>query len=207
MANRNLGMIFRSFTFIDKSMFLNLYKSLVRPHLEYASPIWSPMYKKDRIAIENVQRRATRLVRSLKNQTYEQRLKTLGLPSLEYRRSRADMVQTYKIMQDIDLIDKNKLFTMASCTRTRGHSKKLFKRRARLNVRVNMFSNRVTDTWNSLTEDIVTAPSLNAFKSRLNKFWHGHPCKFTPRCYATSYNMPEVWTPRTNASAEAMGLD
>ena len=46
IANRNLGLIFRSFTYIDKVMFLNLYKSLVRPHLEYATSVWSPMFKK-----------------------------------------------------------------------------------------------------------------------------------------------------------------
>ena len=56
-----LGLIFRTFTFMDKDMFLNLYKSLVRPHLEYATSVWSPLYKKDMIAIENIQRRATRL--------------------------------------------------------------------------------------------------------------------------------------------------
>ncbi len=92
LANRNVGIIFRTFTFMDKEIFLNLYKSIVRPHLEYASSVWSPVFKKDRIAIENVQRRATRLVNGLKDMSYEQRLKKLGLPSLEYRRERADMV-------------------------------------------------------------------------------------------------------------------
>ena len=66
LANRNLGIIFRTFTFLDTEIFLTLYKSLVRPHLEYATVVWSPLYKKDRIAIENVQRRATRLVRACK---------------------------------------------------------------------------------------------------------------------------------------------
>ena len=56
LANRNLGLIFRTFTYLDTEMFMSLYKSLVRPHLEYASVIWSPLYKKDRISIENVQR-------------------------------------------------------------------------------------------------------------------------------------------------------
>ena len=46
IANRNLGIIFRTFTFIDEEIFLNLYKSIVRPHVEYATPIWSPLYKK-----------------------------------------------------------------------------------------------------------------------------------------------------------------
>ena len=74
LANRNLGLIFRSFTYIDKAMFLNLYKSLVRPHLEYATSVWSPMYKKDSITLGNVQIRATRLVNSLSGRTYEDRL-------------------------------------------------------------------------------------------------------------------------------------
>ena len=65
-ANKNVGLIFRTFTFMDKDMFLSFYKSVVRPHLEYASSVWSPIFKKDKILIENVQRRATRLVKCLK---------------------------------------------------------------------------------------------------------------------------------------------
>ena len=87
-------------------MFLSIYKSVVRAHLEYASSVWSPMFKKDTILIENVQRRATRLVNCLKYLSYEGRLKTLGLPSLEYRRERSDMIQIYKIMHGIDKVDK-----------------------------------------------------------------------------------------------------
>ena len=98
LANRNLG------------IFLTLYKSLVRPHLEYATVVWSPLYKKDRIAIENVQRRATRLVRACKNLSYPERLRKLGLPTLEYRRQTADMVQVYKILNDIDKVDKANCF-------------------------------------------------------------------------------------------------
>ena len=59
-ANRNLGIIFRTFNYMDKEMFLNLYKSIVRPHLEYAVTGCSPLYEKDMIVIENVQRRATK---------------------------------------------------------------------------------------------------------------------------------------------------
>ena len=77
-------------------MFLNLYKSMVRPHLEYGSQTWSPVYKKDKIIIENVQRRGTRLVKSLQHLPYEKRLETVGLPTLEYRRERADMVQVIR---------------------------------------------------------------------------------------------------------------
>ena len=73
-ANQIVGLIFRTFTYIDRGMFL------IRPILEYATTIWSPMYKKDAIQIENVQCRATRLVKGLKELSYPERLKTLGLP-------------------------------------------------------------------------------------------------------------------------------
>ena len=64
------------------------------------------MFKKDKILIENVQRQATRLLKCLKHLSYEDRLKTLGLPSLEYRRERFDMIQVYKIMHCIEKVDK-----------------------------------------------------------------------------------------------------
>ena len=165
IANSNLGIIYRTFTYFNPEMFLSLYKSIVRPHLEYASVIWSPLYKKDKITLENIQRRATRLIPAMKGKTYPERLKRLGLPKLEYRRDRADIVEVYKIMNDIDLANKDKLFQMATFQTTRGHPLKLFKRRSRLNVRANSFSMRVIDNWNSLPTNVVLAPSVNIFKS------------------------------------------
>ena len=177
-ANQIVGLIFKTFTFMDREMFLNLFKSLVRPHLEYATTIWAPIYKKDAIQIENVQRRATRFVSNLKTLSYPESLKTLGLPSLEYRRDRADMIQVYKILNGIDKVDKDLLFTM-SHNPTRGHPLKIFKKRYRLRVRGHFFSNRVVDGWNDLPTEVVTAPSLNAFKSRLNNINSTH--SVTPR--------------------------
>ena len=115
---------------------------------------------------------------------------------LEYRRDSADLIQVYKIIHGIDKIDKDKMFTLSRYRATCGHSLKLYKKRARLKVRANIFSNRVVDNWNSLTEDIVNAPSLNAFKSRLNWFWYGHPNKFSPACYAPG-KVPETGESRT----------
>ena len=141
--------------------------------------------KMDKIIIENVQRRATKLVTSCKQLPYPERLGKLGLPTLEYRRERADMIQTYKFLYDIDIVDKDKLFTTAQYQATRGHPYKLFKRISRLNLRANTFSNRVINTWNNLPANVVNAPSVNAFKNRLNKYWHGRPCKFEATCYQT----------------------
>ena len=65
-----------------------------------------PSLQKDRVAIENVQRRATKLVGSISHLPYSERLRALGLPSLEYRRERADVIKVYKIIHDIDKVDK-----------------------------------------------------------------------------------------------------
>lgn len=70
--------------YIDKTVFMNLYKALARPHLEYGSTVWPVLYKKDQIAIENVQQRATKLVHSIRNMSHRERLLELGIPSLEY---------------------------------------------------------------------------------------------------------------------------
>ena len=95
IANRNLGIIYRIFTYLNQEMFLSLFKSIVRPRLEYASVLLSPLYKKDKISLENIQRRATRLIPAMKGKNYSERLKRLGLPTLEYGRERTDTVVVY----------------------------------------------------------------------------------------------------------------
>ena len=78
-ANNILGAIRRSFSYIDSTIMLRLYTSLIRPHLEYANPVWSPRYKKDISNIENVQKRATKLIPTLRELPYKERLKALKL--------------------------------------------------------------------------------------------------------------------------------
>ena len=135
------------------------------------------------IVIENVQRRATPLVSSIRQLSYQERLKNLGLPSLEYRRERAELIEVYKIINNIDQIEKENLFTVSTYTATRGHQLKLAKKQHRCKVRSNSFSLRVIGSWNALPENVVMAPSLNCFKSRLNTHWKNHPYKFNPLCY------------------------
>ena len=103
--------------------------------MEYASVIWNPDYKYQKILIENVQRRATRLLGSLKKQklSYNERLIKLGLPSLEYRREKSDMLQTFRIVKKIDKTKQDILHIREGST-TRGHSTKLYKKRVKIIV-------------------------------------------------------------------------
>ena len=89
-ANRLLGLTRKSFENISIQTLPMLYKSLVRPTLEYGNPIWGPEYVLDQQAVERVQRRATRMIQLLWDLPYHARLHQLNLPSLTYRRRRGD---------------------------------------------------------------------------------------------------------------------
>lgn len=171
-ANRILGMIKRSFSYLDRDIVLQLYKSLVRPHLEYCVQAWRPHLHKDIDLIEKVQRRATKLIFELKDKTYEERLLLLNLTTMETRRIRGDLIEVFKIFKGFDDIDYSKFFELSnSCTR--GHSLKLFKPGCRLDCRKFTFSQRVISLWNSLNDDIIACESINGFKGRIDKFLKG----------------------------------
>ena len=87
-ANRVMGAIRRSFTDLNKHNFKTLFMKMVRPHLEYAAPIWNPYLKKNITVIENVQRRATKLVPGLSKYPYPITLERTDLPKLRLHRQR-----------------------------------------------------------------------------------------------------------------------
>ena len=76
---------------MDEDIFRPLYKTLVRPHLEYGNSVWNPFLRQDIIKLEKVQRRATRMIPDIKNLPYKNRLERLNLPTLAYRCLRGDM--------------------------------------------------------------------------------------------------------------------
>ena len=94
-ANSMIYLVKNCFKYLDKEMLQLLYKSLIRPHLEYASNVWNPIYEKDIIRLESVQRRATKLLPEIADLPYEDRLKALNLPSLYYRCVRQDIIFIY----------------------------------------------------------------------------------------------------------------
>ena len=170
-----LGLIKRSFVHRDVDIIKTLYTALVRPHLEYANVVWHPRYKKEVEQLERVQRRATKLVCNLRHVPYESRLRQMELPSLVYRRYRGDMIEVFKYLRGMYSVRSTELLPRASVSALRGHDYKLMKRHCRSHVRLTFFSFRVVTLWNNLPSEVVSAPSLNTFKGRLDKYW-GHHC-------------------------------
>jgi hypothetical protein len=163
---------------ITTEIFLPLYKVLVRPIIEYCSSVWSPMLMKDKIEIEKVQRRATKTIRSLSHLSYSERLYHLNLDSLHFRRRRADMIQVFRIIKGFDKIPVDICFAFNSNDRTRGHRYKIFKNNVRTNTRLNAFSQRIINDWNSLSVSTTECESINSFKTALKREWANHPEKY-----------------------------
>lgn len=152
-------------------VFVPLYKAVVRPHLEYCVQAWAPYLKKDIYCIERVQRLATRMVAGMRGKSYKERLETLGLFSMERRRLRGDLIETFKIMKGLTGLEMGNLFTRAPLESTRGHQMKLMKPRCRLNLRANFFTNRVIDVWNQLPSSLLDCSTVDGFKKQLDGIW------------------------------------
>ncbi|GAB0176620.1 sodium-coupled monocarboxylate transporter 1 [Grus japonensis] len=159
-ANCILGYIKRSVTSRSREGILPLYSALVRPHLEYCIQLWGLQHKKDMDLLEWVQRRASKMARGLEHFTCEDRLRELGLFSLEERRLQGDLIAAFQYEKD-----GGKLFTKACCDRTRGNDFKLKEVRFWLDIRKKFLAMRVVGYWTRLPRKVVESPSLEVFKT------------------------------------------
>ena len=153
---------------------MQLYKTFVRCHLEFATPAWSPWQAGDIEVLERVQRRAVKFIHGLQGENYEDKLQELGIRSLADIRARTDLVQTFKILKGFDNVDHTCWFTVvgnnvARPTRSTGYHLNIIRSRSNTDVRNNFFTNRVVNTWNSLPEHVKESPSVVVFKRRLEQ--------------------------------------
>lgn len=179
IANRNLAIARKTFDYMDAEIFTNIFKGLVRPHLEYAAPVWSPHLKKHIDLIENVQIRGTKMVPGLPKKTddYSKRLRALKLPTLAYRRLRGDMIQVYKLTSGGYDKSLPELLTKSE-TGLRGHDKKLFIERPLKDIRKFSFTQRVAKEWNDLPQKVVSAVDVEDFEKKLDKHWADQPLMY-----------------------------
>jgi len=165
-------MVHRQFRDLDRTSFLIIYKGFIRPYLEYAIQTWCPYQKGDIEHLEKVQRRATRLVKGYRKLPYEERLRKVGLTTLQTRQLQGDQIETFKIITGKEQVDRETFFQMnCNVYDTRGHCFNLATSRSRLKVQRNFFSQCVIPHWNRLPAQVLEADTVNTFKNHLDKEW------------------------------------
>ena len=173
-ARKVCGMIVRNIEYKTPDIMIPLFKSMVRPILEYANCVWAPNKRKDIDYVEKVQRQFTKKVIGMKELSYQERLSKLKLPSLEYRRLRGDIIQVYKIVNGLyDPITTKSLFEITENNKTRNNNpNKLYKKRTNTNLYQHFFTNRIINTWNSLPEEVVEVDTLNKLKNKIDFYFN-----------------------------------
>ena len=166
-------MLKRIFISLSKVQFISIYKTLIRPKLDYLASICSPSNEKDQDVLDKIQRKAIKLVRGFKNHDYHVRCRLLGITSLKTRRTRGDLIEIYKLFNNLYDLDVSLFFKTRSEVLTRksialrGHNYYISKPLSRSNNHRNSFLCRPIDIWNELLHDIVNALTLNSFKSKI----------------------------------------
>ena len=156
----------------------------------------------------NVQHRATKLISSLRKETYENRVKILGLTTLETRRLRGDIIEAFKIMKGLEDISWSKFFKMSSTKQLRGHSWKLYKRSVRLDIIKYSFNQRVINQWNLLPDELLECETVDNFKKKLDLHLgttgdsNKQNC-FFPRLLSSSF----IWMEATSSSSSSSKME
>ncbi len=145
-----------------------MYISLLRPHLECAVQFWSPHHATDTEKLEAVQRRATKIIPSLRNKSCKERLARLNLFSLEKHCLRGKLIECFKILKGFTNVDANKLFSIDELSRTRSDGIKLRCRQTELHCTKFFFTNDVVRERNKLPPSVAQCITVNYFKIKLD---------------------------------------
>ena len=173
-ARAVLNQISRTFHYRDQCVFKRLYVTYVRPHLEFSVPAWSPTLAQDISILESVQTKAVNMISGLKGNTYNEKLQQLGIQSLETRRNRFDLIQVYKIINNLVDVNSSQWFQKTSEVSTRSTRQAtdpnaLVIQRTRTLNRQSFFSIRAAESWNTLPAKIKSAATLQQFKNKLDE--------------------------------------
>ena len=182
-ANFALGQMLRAFHYRKKAYVIPLYKCFIRPKLEFAVAAWSPWTENDRKTLEKVQERMIRQLCDVRGNTYEEKLKDVGLTTLTERRERGDAIETFKTIKGFNRVIKESWFefeaedqrptrrnTEITEEGERRRSNVLREERAKLEVRKNFFNSRAARMWNQIPEAVREKTSVNAFKNAYDKW-------------------------------------
>jgi hypothetical protein len=144
--------------------------------------VWNPYFEEDISILKRIQRRATKIPRSSRKLSYEDRLKVWDITTLKKRRTRGDIIQIYKLRNNIEVINWYTGPSLANRSQTRSASannfrlsREYFPAKKRndfchfVTVRDNFFLNRVVEGWNRLSSEQILLLSLNSFKARIDK--------------------------------------
>ena len=173
-----LGQIQRTFHFRSKQNLVPLFKSFVRPKLEFAVAAWSPWTEADSDVLESVQKRLIRMLSNVQGDSYEQKLRNAGLTTLKERRRRGDAIETLKTINGFNQVEKERWFefveenarpTRANTNVTESGEERrrdvLKLERSKLEIRKNSFTVRAAREWNRIPENVRSRTSVNAFKN------------------------------------------
>ena len=182
-ANFALGQIQRAFHYRKKSNLVPLFKTFVRPKLEFAVAAWSPWTEADANVMEKVQRRLVRMLSDVRGNTYEEKLRNAGLTTLKDRRKRGDAIETFKTLKGINNVIKTDWFTIESedARPTRANTEVteegvrrrenvLRTENARLEIRRNWYNVRAAIEWNNIPDEVRMKTTTNSFKTAYDKW-------------------------------------
>ena len=161
-----------------------MYTTYVRPHIEFSTPAWNPYLQQDQEVIENVQKRAVTMISGLCSNNYEDMLKELRIFSLKDKRIQFDMVQTFKIVHEIDRVvheidrvDRKSLVEFAvirgeRVTQLSVDPLNIKSKLSNTELKRRFFSNRVVQQWNDLPKELKNSKSVGSFKSQYTQWKH-----------------------------------
>ncbi len=129
---------------------------------------WSPHHVKDIAKLVAVQRRATKMITSLRNKSYEERLARLNLLSLEKRGLRGKIIECFKIQKGFTNVDHSKMFLIDNTSQTRSNGVKLRCKQIQLDCTKVFFTNDVVREWNKLPPSVLQCDTINSFKNKLD---------------------------------------